>query len=360
MKILAIETSCDDTALAIVECNMDFQNLQTKLLANVISSQTKLHAKTGGIIPNLAAREHEKNLIPVLKEALKQAKIKMKEINKEIDLITVTKGPGLQPSLLMGLNFAKTLSYIIEKPIVGTNHLLGHIFSNFIKNDGTFENKIKLPAICLLVSGGHTQLYKIQNWDEIELVGETVDDASGECFDKIAKILKLGYPGGVFVSKTSEQYKIKNKNSKLEFNLPKPLINSKDYNFSFSGLKTAVLYLVQRLKKEKKYNKRIMEQICFETEEVITEVLTHKTIKLAKESNAKTIMIAGGVSANKRLRSKFLEKIDNEFDFICPDRLMSTDNGAMIAIAGYYEYLKGFKDDCLTVEVNPNLTINKQ
>lgn len=159
MKILAIETSCDDTAMAVVECYGDFQNLQTKLLANVISSQTKLHAKAGGIIPNLAAREHEKNLIPVLKETLRQAKIKI----KEIDLITVTKGPGLQPSLLMGLNFAKTLAYMIEKPIVGTNHLLGHILSNFIKNDGTFENEIKLPAICLLVSGGHTQLYKIQN-----------------------------------------------------------------------------------------------------------------------------------------------------------------------------------------------------
>jgi N6-L-threonylcarbamoyladenine synthase len=163
MKILAIETSCDDTAMAVVECQNDFQNLKTKLLANVISSQTKLHAKTGGIIPNLAAREHEKNLVPVLKETLKQAKIKIKEIDKEIDLICVTKGPGLQPSLLMGLNFSKTLSYIIEKPIVGTNHLLGHLFSNFIKNDGTFKNEIKLPAICLLVSGGHTQLYKIES-----------------------------------------------------------------------------------------------------------------------------------------------------------------------------------------------------
>ena len=353
MKILAIETSCDDTAMAVVECNEDFQNLQTKLLANVISSQTKIHAKTGGIIPNLAAREHEKNLIPVLKETLKQARIKI----KEIDLICVTKGPGLQPSLLMGLNFAKTLSYIIKKPIIGTNHLLGHIFSNFIKNDGTFKNEIKLPAVCLLVSGGHTQLYQIESWDEIKLIGETVDDASGECFDKIAKILKLNYPGGVAISKIGESVRLKNKNQKLEFNLPKPLINSKDFNFSFSGLKTAVLYLVQRLKKEKKFNKRIIQKICFETEEVITEVLTFKAMKLAKELNAKTIMIAGGVSANKRLRSKFIEKIGDEFDFVCPDKLMSTDNGAMIAIAGYYEYLRGKKDDCLTLEVDPNLII---
>jgi len=162
MKILAIETSCDDTAMAVIDCQGDFQNLKTKLVANVISSQTKLHAKAGGIIPNLAAREHEKNLIPVFKETLKLAKIKIKDLAKEIDLVCVTKGPGLQPSLLMGLNFAKTLAYTIDKPIIGTNHLLGHIFSNFIKNDGTFENKIKLPVVCLLVSGGHTQLYKIE------------------------------------------------------------------------------------------------------------------------------------------------------------------------------------------------------
>jgi N6-L-threonylcarbamoyladenine synthase len=185
-----------------------------------------------------------------------------------------------------------------------------------------------------------------------------LDDASGECFDKIAKILKLGYPGGVFISKVSEQTRLKNPNYTLEFNLPKPLINSKDYNFSFSGLKTAVLYLTQRLKKEKKFNKKTIEKICLETEEVITEVLTFKTIKLAKELKAKTIMIAGGVSANKRLRSKFIEKINDEFDFVCPDRLMSTDNAAMIATAGYYEYLQGKQDNCLDLEVNPNLTIN--
>jgi len=161
MKILAIETSCDDTAIAVVECHNDFEHLKTKLLSNVISSQTKLHAKSGGIIPNLAAREHEKNLIPVFKESLKIAKIK--DLKKEIDLISVTKGPGLQPSLLMGVSFAKILAYMINKPIIGTNHLQGHIFSNFIKNENVFDNKIKLPLVCLLVSGGHTQLYKINS-----------------------------------------------------------------------------------------------------------------------------------------------------------------------------------------------------
>ena len=163
MKILAIETSCDDTAMAVVECNGDFNDLTTKLISNVISSQTKLHAKSGGIIPNLAAREHEKNLVPVFNEVLKLAKIKKQNLEKEIDLITVTKGPGLQPSLLMGLNFAKTLAYILNKPILGTNHLLGHILSNFIKVDNKFKNRVKLPLICLLVSGGHTQLYQINS-----------------------------------------------------------------------------------------------------------------------------------------------------------------------------------------------------
>jgi len=189
-------------------------------------------------------------------------------------------------------------------------------------------------------------------------MGETLDDASGECFDKIAKIMKLGYPGGIFVSKISEQFRSKNKNYKLEFNLPKPLINSKDYNFSFSGLKTAVLYLVQRLKKEKKYNKKTIEKICFETEEVITDILVNKTLKLAKDIQAKTIMISGGVASNSRLRSKLSEKINNEFDFVCPDKSMSTDNAAMIAISGYYDYLKNKQDDCLLLEVDSNLQIN--
>jgi len=163
MKILSIETSCDDTAMAIVECNGTLNNLSTKLISNAISSQTKLHAKSGGIIPNLAAREHEKNLIPIFNEVLRLAKIKKQNLGKEIDLIAVTKGPGLQPSLLMGLNFAKTLAYILNKPIIGVNHLLGHILSNFIKNNEEFKNEIKLPLVCLLVSGGHTQLYKINS-----------------------------------------------------------------------------------------------------------------------------------------------------------------------------------------------------
>ncbi len=355
MNILAIETSCDDTAVAIVRCKNDFKNLQTKVLASEISSQIKIHAKHGGIVPNLAAREHEKNLAVIFKQALKKAKIKQKDFEKEIALIAVTKGPGLQPALLMGLNFAKALAYFTNKPLIGVNHLEGHIFSCLIDFEKEKNNDINLPAVCLLVSGGHTQLYEIKSWDDISLKGETLDDAAGECFDKIAKMLKLGYPGGVFVSKMADQFILKNKNYKKQFNLPRPLIGSKDFDFSFSGLKTAVLYLIQKLKKEKSFTQKTKSQICFEAQEAICEVLVKKTLNLAEKSKAKTIIISGGVSANKRLRTLFEEKIKNDYAFFAPDLKMTTDNAAMIAVAGYYQWLKNKKDDPLSLEVDLTL-----
>jgi N6-L-threonylcarbamoyladenine synthase len=189
------------------------------------------------------------------------------------------------------------------------------------------------------------------------MVGETLDDASGECFDKIAKMLNLGYPGGVYISKTAEKFRSKNPEYKPEFKLPKPLMYSKDFNFSFSGLKTSVLYLIQRLKKSKNFNKKVVEKICTEAEDAITDILVSKTIKLAKSIGAKTIMISGGVSANQRLRDKFEKTINNEFHFICPAKSMSTDNAAMIAIAGYYEHFRRKNDNCLTLEINSNLQI---
>ncbi len=189
------------------------------------------------------------------------------------------------------------------------------------------------------------------------MVGETLDDAAGECFDKIAKMLNLGYPGGVFVSKLADQFANANPDHKTIFGLPKPMINSNNFDFSFSGLKTAVLYLIQNLKKEKKFSKKIIPQICFEAQEAICDVLIKKTLKLAKNMDAKTIMISGGVSANQRLRQKFEEQTKDLCNFVAPDKKMSTDNAVMIALAGYYEYLHGKKDDCLTLEVDPNLQI---
>lgn len=357
MKILAIETSCDDTAISIVECSNSFNNLQTKVLASEVSSQIKIHSKHGGIIPNLAAREHEKNLMPVFKLTLKKSKITQKDFKKEIDLIAVTKGPGLQPALLMGLHFAKALSYVTNIPLIGTNHLLGHIFSCLVDLNRPKNNDVNLPAVCLLVSGGHTQLYKIQNWNTIKLYGETLDDAAGECFDKIAKMLNLGYPGGVFVSKMADGFAAKNQNYKSQFNLPKPMLQKNNYDFSFSGLKTAVLYLIQDLKKDGKFSKKIIPQICFETQEAIVDVLTKKTLKLADQINAKSIMISGGVSANLRLKSKFEYLTKNKFHFVAPNKNMSTDNATMIAVSGYYEWLKNKKDDPLKLDVDPNLSI---
>jgi len=220
-----------------------------------------------------------------------------------------------------------------------------------------FHLNTKFPAISLLVSGGHTQLYLLNNLTDIQLIGETRDDAAGECFDKIAKLLNLGYPGGPLIAKTADEFK--NNNFK-PFDLPRPLLHSKDYDFSFAGLKTAVLYLIEKLKKNKKYNKRAKQQICFESQNAICECLVSKTIKLAIAKNAKSIMISGGVSANKELRRKIQEEINNQklqMDFYCPEFILSADNACMIAVAGYIKYLTNGVDDPVDLDINPNLKI---
>ncbi len=362
MKILSIETSCDDTSVAIVTCTGDIDSLKTTILSNVISSQTQIHKKYGGVVPNLAARAHTKNILPVLELALKQAGITYSNFLKEIDLISTTIGPGLSPSLLIGSNFAKDLSWMLDKPFVGANHLQGHIYSNLLNlKIKDFHLDIEYPAVSLLVSGGHTQLYLLKSLTDIKLIGETRDDASGECFDKIAKLLNLGYPGGPIISKTAQAYREKHVNDNIIFDLPRPLIHSNDYDFSFAGLKTAVLYLIEKLKKKKKYNKLAKQQICFESENAICECLTSKTIKLAIEKNAKSIMISGGVSANKELRNKLQQEIKKQnldIKFYCPEFLLSADNASMMAIAGYIQYLTKGVDDPVELDIDPNLKIN--
>jgi len=224
-----------------------------------------------------------------------------------------------------------------------------------------FHIDIQYPAVSLLVSGGHTQLYLLKNLTDIKLIGETRDDASGECFDKIAKLLNLGYPGGPIISKVADEYKQKHINDKIIFDLPRPLIHSHDYDFSFAGLKTAVLYLIEKLKKQKKYNKLTKQQICFESQNAICECLVSKTIKLAIEKNAKSIMVSGGVSANKELRNKLQQEIKNQnldMKFYCPEFSLSADNASMIAIAGYIKYLTKGADDPVEMDIDPNLKIN--
>jgi N6-L-threonylcarbamoyladenine synthase len=370
MLILGIETSCDETAASVLEV----ENGKITILSNIVSSQIKIHEPFGGVVPSLAAREHVKNLTPVLNSSLQTIDNKL----SAIDLISVTSGPGLIPSLIVGTTFAKTLAWRYNKPIIGVNHIEAHILSNWlspIRENPKLEilnskqiTNLKLqdsemfPAMCLVVSGGHTSLILMEDFGNprgepsgYKLIGETVDDAAGEAFDKIARILELGYPGGPAISKMAEDFKIEN--LKFKINLPRPMEHSKDFNFSFAGLKTAVLYAVRELTKTHKLED-IKSEMAYEAQEAIIDVLTQKTISAAKKYKAKSIMLSGGVSANKRLReslSSESEKIG--IPFLKPDMEYTGDNAAMIALAGFVNYKKGEKYDWDKIEANANWEI---
>lgn len=318
MLILGIETSCDETAAAITEVNKK----EVKIISNVVSSQIKIHAPFGGVVPSLAAREHAKNLKPVLDSALQNNNYQL----EVIDLIAVTAGPGLIPCLLTGTAFAKALAWKYKKPIIGVNHIEGHILSNWLKPIGKV-----FPALCLVVSGGHTSLVLMKDFGKYKLVGETVDDAAGEAFDKISRILELGYPGGPAISAAAEKLE----NSKFGIHLPRPMHDSKDYNFSFAGLKTAVLYQTRELLKSHPLDE-IKVEMAHEAQEAITDVLTQKTISAVKKYGVKSIMLSGGVSANKALQEKLsaaAEKLG--VPFFSPSFEYTGDNAAMIALVGY-------------------------
>jgi len=317
--ILGIETSCDETSAAV----LSVEKSGFKVLSNIVSSQIKLHARWGGVVPHLASREHVKNIDHVLNLALKESKKKM----KDIDLIAITAGPGLIGSLMVGTMFAKTLAWKYSKPIIGVNHIEGHIYSNWLSTK--MPNKRKLfPAICLVVSGGHTQLILMKDHSKYKLIGETLDDAAGEAFDKIARILGLGYPGGPVISRYAE------KGNPNKFPLPRPMTKTKNYNFSFSGLKTAVLYLVKDLKKLSEQDKY---DIAASAQEAIVDVLVSKTMRAAKEYEVKSIILSGGVSANNLLRETLKKESRNvNIPLFIPDLKYTTDNAAMITVAGYY------------------------
>jgi len=358
MIILSLETSCDETACAILE----EKNGVFSVLANIVSSQIALHATWGGVVPNLAAREHLKNIMPVIDEALKKARL----TSKDIDLIAVTNGPGLIPALLIGVETAKTLSYLWKKPLIGIHHIEGHIYANFIGEVKSQKSKVKsntinFPVLCLVVSGGHTQLVLMKKHLSYEIIGETQDDAVGEAFDKIARILGLGYPGGPAVAK--EAMKIKKYN--LETPLPRPMIKSDNFNFSFSGLKTAVLYLVKKNEKLLK-SKAFVSAVCQEFQQAVCDVLILKTMRAAKKYNPETIMLAGGVSANSELRRQLGEAIKKDLPdtaYCIPETKYSIDNAAMIAIAASFRYkLKKntikLKNNWKNLETNANLKLN--
>ena len=366
MVILSLETSCDETACAILE----EKNGAFSVLANIVSSQIALHATWGGVVPNLAAREHLKNIMPVIDEALKKARL----ASKDIDLIAVTNGPGLIPALLIGVETAKTLSYLWKKPLIGIHHIEGHIYANFTNSEqeSRIKNQEKInscslftdhcfPILCLVVSGGHTQLVIMKKHLTYEIIGETQDDAVGEAFDKVARILGLGYPGGPAVAKEATGVK----KYKLEAPLPRPMIKSDNFNFSFSGLKTAVLYLAKKNEKLLK-NKDFVSAVCQEFQQAVCDVLISKTIRAAKKYNPKTIMLAGGVSANSELRRQLGEAIKKDLPdtaYRIPETKYSIDNAAMIAIAASfrYKFKKGthkLKNNWKNLETNANLKLN--
>ena len=364
MKILGIETSCDETAVSVIEVTAG-NNIQ--VLSNVISSQVKLHAKYGGVVPSLAAREHVKNIRHVFNLALKGANLHRSALGKldDIDLIAVTRGPGLGPALLVGLTFAKTISWLYKKPIVGVSHLEGHIYSNWLQPVGEFPisnfqfPKNIFPVLNLIVSGGHTELVLMKNHGQYKIIGETMDDAVGEAFDKVARLLDLGYPGGPAISKIA-----KNGNTD-KYILPRPMAKSKNYNLSYSGLKTAVLYLIRDLNTSTdgdKLDKQTKADIAASFQKAAIDVLIQKTMHAAKEYEVKSIMLSGGVSANTLLRPG-LNRAAQEVGvkYFQPSMEYTTDNAAMIAMAGYYingklKVKKGeLKTDYKSVKMDANL-----
>ncbi len=326
MKILAFETSCDETSVAIVENGKN-------VLSNIVSSQINIHKEYGGVVPEIASRHHIENILPVLDEAMEKADCQL----KDIDCIAVTNTPGLIGSLLVGLMFAKSLSYANKIPLIPVNHIEGHIFSNFIEND------IELPAISLIVSGGHTDLYYLEERNgkiAVDLLGETLDDAVGESYDKIARILELPYPGGPEIEKISL-------GGKNILNIKKP--NVEGYNFSFSGIKT---YITNYINKEKmKGNNINKEDIAKSFQEIVVEILYDKVLKAVNKKSVNTLLVAGGVSANKRLRKKF-EELPENIKIYFPKMEYCTDNGAMIGAAAYYKLKNEKNRENISVEEN--------
>ncbi len=381
MKVLSIETSCDETAAAVV----DYTDGQVHVLANTVSSQASLHAKWGGVVPDLASREHIRNITPVIEETLNRANLSP----LSIDLIAVTTGPGLMPALVVGVTAAKTLSFIWNKPLLGINHLEGHIYANFLavnSQQSTVNEASRreiFPLVALVVSGGHTELVLMQDHFTYEILGETQDDAAGEAFDKVAKMLGLDYPGGPIVAKRADEFRTQNlesrildldqdtKNSKIEipnssFNFPRPMLDAGNFDFSFSGLKTSVLYFIKK-NEERRKDEEFINEVCHQFQEAVVDVLVGKTKKALELYSPETFVIAGGVSANVRLRNQLRNLIETEFPntrFLTPEFIYSLDNAAMIGIAAALRYERMsekdralLKETCLPLEPDANMPL---
>ncbi len=331
-RILAIETSCDETACAVLENGR-------ALLASTVASQMEIHARYGGVFPEVASRQHVLSVVPVVERTLAQAHLAL----GDLDAIAVTRGPGLAGSLVVGVNMAKGLALGSSLPLVGVNHLEGHIYSAWVHNAGdTPPEAPRFPLLALLVSGGHTELNLMEGHLRYRRLGATLDDAAGEAFDKVARLLGLGYPGGPAIQKAAEG------GDPQAFAFPRAWLEG-TWNFSFSGLKTAVLREVRRLEKERMTLP--VENLAASFQAAVVEVLFEKTMRAARQFGVKEILIAGGVSANRALRQAFLGQ--DEFPVHIPPLSLCTDNAAMIAAAGYYRFVHGHTDD-LDMDVLPN------
>ncbi len=384
MKILAIETSCDETAAAVVESD---GKGWVQVLGEAVASSEEMHVKTGGIVPEVAAREQLKSILPVVVEATVQA-INAKEgkdlrfkiyesrvdeelvklvnvwVKKNVDAVAVTVGPGLIGSLLIGVETAKTLAYAWEKPLVPVNHLVAHLYANFIGTNAKLPRRARprqmpndkrkvpeFPAIGLVVSGGHTDLVLMKGLDELEWIGGTRDDAAGECLDKCSRLLKLGYPGGPVISAEAEKFQITK--SKLQMNtervkLPRPLLNSDDFDFSFSGLKVAMMREMKNGKREIK--KERVSELAWELQEAVVEVLVTKLMRAVEKYKPKSVLLAGGVGSNSRLRRELNDQLSNtpaklrrgagkfQTKLFLPERKYCTDNAVMVGAAAIFDY----------------------
>lgn len=385
MKILAIETSCDETALSILDAQGEWDKLSFRTLAHTVASQVALHAAYGGVVPRLAKREHARNLVPLLIDTLGHAKLSTKSassknqltietaaalqemLNREpelldhflrtipslppppLDAIAVTEGPGLEPALWVGINFAKALGLIWNLPVIGVNHLEGHIVSVLASaKPGPARGRqaipdLTFPALALLISGGHTELVLVKNWLEYQILGETRDDAVGEAFDKVARLLDLGYPGGPAIGQLAIHGSLR-----PDYGLPRPMLAADNYDFSFSGLKTAVRYLVEKIKAGSTSGHDLTNleraDLARQFQQAVIDVLVHKTAKALAQYNPATLIIGGGVVANEELRRQFTELIARHYPAVAlrlPELALATDNATMIGVAGYLRFLSG-------------------
>lgn len=316
--ILAIESSCDETAAAVVKNGLD-------VLSNIVASQIDLHRKYGGVVPEIASRKHLELINPVIEEALQTARVTF----DQIDGVAATYGPGLVGGLLVGLSAAKALAYVLHKPFIGVNHIAGHIYANFISNP-----QIESPVVCLTISGGHTNLLYFRELGDYQILGRSRDDAAGEAFDKIARVLGIGYPGGPAVEKISKE------GDPVAIDFPRPFINEDNYDFSFSGLKTAVINYIHN--KKQKGEKLHIPDIAASFQQAVIDVLLNKVMKAVQEREVKSVILSGGVAANRTLRQQLsMALAERDLPLYTPALKLCTDNAAMIGAVAYYQYQKG-------------------